>query len=173
MPLGAVPAACFADGRTHGGLTEGHVSTGQEPPGSAMFAFLLVHFVTFVLGHMSPQDSNTCRLLTCPCGTTLYCHMSLPGCDMWCLLTYPRATTVLGHMSVLVGTTWCLHTCPCVTLLLHCVLSPGERSSLFISTHVRTGWSHQPVLNCPVGNLAVAPWSRWRHLVPIGGSNRY
>ena len=94
MPLCAAPAARFADGRTRGGLPEGHVSIGQEPPGSATyrFALILVHLslacqVTFLLkivtrvfwllSHVALQSAHTCHRLVVTRGIGPLVHTAL------------------------------------------------------------------------------------------------
>jgi hypothetical protein len=91
--LGAMPVARFADRWTRGGLPEGHVSTGQEPPSPATCRFSACPLVTKVFGHLSPQGCNTWPLLTRPRGTKQCCHALPPGFDTCRWHPYPHGPT--------------------------------------------------------------------------------
>ena len=67
--LGAVPAAHFGNRQTRGGLAERHVSTCQEPPGSATCRFPACPLFTWEFGHLSLHICDTCPLVNCPRGT--------------------------------------------------------------------------------------------------------
>ena len=125
VPINAVNAIMCCTGSTFRRWTDTRWPTRRPRvhwSGASWYGHVSLRFdtcplVTCLSGHISPQDCNTCLLVTFPRGTTECSHMSPPSCDTWHRPTCPHGPTELGHMSAL-GCDICrLRTYPCCTTM--------------------------------------------------------